>query len=53
MMAIPNLISLVLLIGMVKKLTDDYFNDAEHVKPEKIAVDPPVLEENLIKTEVA
>jgi AGCS family alanine or glycine:cation symporter len=40
LMAVPNIISLILLSGMVKKLTDEYFHDKAHKIPEEIAVNP-------------
>lgn len=40
LMAIPNIISLLLLSGMVKKLTDEYFSDEGHKIPEETAVHP-------------
>jgi AGCS family alanine or glycine:cation symporter len=45
LMAVPNIISLVLLSGMVKKLTDEYFSDKVHKIPEEVAVHPPHTEE--------
>lgn len=41
LMALPNILSLVLLAGMVKKATDDYFADQQHVVPELESVNPP------------
>lgn len=40
LMAVPNIISLLLLSGMVKKLTDEYFSDKVHKIPEEVAVHP-------------
>jgi alanine or glycine:cation symporter, AGCS family len=41
LMAIPNILSLLLLSTMVKKITDDYFSDKAHKIPEEVAIDPP------------
>lgn len=46
LMAVPNLVSVVLLVGMVKKLTEEYFTDPQHKKPEEVAIHPPVLDED-------
>ncbi len=35
LMAVPNLISLILLAGLVKKLTDDYYSAPKNNNPEK------------------
>lgn len=40
LMAIPNILSLILLASMVKKLTNEYFTDKRHEIPEEIAVHP-------------
>lgn len=41
LMALPNILSLLLLAGMVKKATDDYFADKRHAVPELACVNPP------------
>ncbi|MFI4956714.1 MAG: alanine/glycine:cation symporter family protein [Gammaproteobacteria bacterium] len=41
LMAVPNIISLLLLAGMVKKATDDYFSAKTHLVPESDCVNPP------------
>lgn len=41
LMAIPNIISLLLLAGMVKKATDDYFAQKRHDMPDADCVNPP------------
>lgn len=41
LMAAPNIVAILLLAGMVKKLTNEYFQDPQHVKPESVAVHPP------------
>lgn len=41
LMAVPNIIAILLLAGMVKKLSDTYFKDKVHAKPEEVSVHPP------------
>lgn len=44
LMAIPNILSLLLLLPMVLNLTNAYFKDPVHSIPETVAIDPPVTE---------
>ncbi len=41
LMALPNILSLLLLVGMVKQATNDYFADKAHVVPEAECMNPP------------
>jgi AGCS family alanine or glycine:cation symporter len=41
LMALPNIIAVLLLAGMVKKLSKEYFTDKAHTKPEEVSIHPP------------
>lgn len=41
LMAIPNIFAIVMLSGMVKKISVDYFKDKKHSFPEEVAIHPP------------
>ncbi len=41
LMILPNLFAILLLAGMVKKLSEQYFKEKVHEKPEEISAHPP------------
>ncbi len=41
LMAVPNIIAIILLAGTVEKLSNDYFRDKVHLKPEEVSIHPP------------